>query len=254
MPGLNDTVPAGDDYLVRRIKALEDKLNSFMGATTLENSSIGAGGLQVNADGGIIVIDPNTNTGIVYMGTSSNEDSVPQRQMIFEIYRGDATPALIMADLGTAPGHPQLQALQWFDRAGNIVVADDTIGGVGLANPHIPAGQLMDTNSSTWPATTSTSFVAIATMYIEIINPLLTWQINLATSATGSAQFRLMLDSAQVGTTQSLTNALTQWSDQAALPAGKTVGQTYLLELQARMVSGPGSAQGQSLRISGAQS
>jgi hypothetical protein len=64
---------------------------------------------------------------------------------------------MILADLNpTVP--PYKQSLQTLDRAGNVIFADDTNGGEGLAWPLLSVAAFVDIASTTLSTTTSASY------------------------------------------------------------------------------------------------
>jgi hypothetical protein len=172
-------------------------------------------------------------------------------------YREDGTVAAILGD-ANATTPPYKQSFQIADRSNNIIVADDTNSGLGLARPHLPANTLMNTNASTWPATNSTSWTTIASAYVERQTPKVNWAFDLATDASTNGQVRFLIASTQVGTTQTLTGGAggvnIEWDGTAAYPAGVTFGATVLAELQAQVTSGTGKIYGQCLFFQGTQS
>ncbi len=198
-------------------------------------------------------VEPSGGTGspVFYAGTMPFQDGSGRIQNGVEMYRDDGSAALILADLGTVNGHPHQQALQWYDRSGNTVVADDTKGGVGLANPHIPLGFLANTNSSTWPQTTATSMTTIAECFVEQQNPGLAWQIYGVTN-TGTGQMQLQLNGTTIGISPSFGTGGTTWSGSYHYPAGWSYGAVSALTLQA--YGSGGTVYAQQLLLNGIQS
>ena len=179
---------------------------------------------------------------VMYVGSAYIPDGSGRQQTIFELNRDDGSTALVLGDEGTTPGHPHQQALQWYDRSGNNVFSDDTVGGVGLARPHLATGQLANTNVSTWPATTAGTWTTIAAGYVEVQQPRLSWvfQIFAPTSVTG--QFRLRVNGTQVGTTQTVANnTFSTWGDTQSLPAGSAFGSLASVTLEAQVTAGAGT-------------
>lgn len=254
--GINNVAP-GDPMtaMSRRIADLERTVRELAAAPALQNATIAQGGIQITNGGSVKVIDTGGNV-TAQMGALpaqyNRSDGTPQPGLRF--CRPDGTIALFIGDLSpTVP--PYNAAFQVSDRAGRIVLADDTNSGHGLAAPHIDAGGMYDTNALKWPATTNATFTTIAFKYYEVQNARVTWQIQMYADAGITAQYRLLMSGAQAGTTQTIpAGTITNWSTDANLPAGVTVGSVVLVELQALSSATSGSARAQCLRFSGQQS
>lgn len=115
------------------------------------------------SSGGLTFIDPNTGNVTGQIGLGGFNDGSGRTQMRTAFYRADGSLAFIIADLGSVPGHTFAQALQLFDRLGNIWAADDTTSGQGIAKPYIPIGFFTD-NTVPTSTTTSTSFTTLQTL------------------------------------------------------------------------------------------
>lgn len=254
-PGLGGMVPDGDDAIMRKLRNLEDQIRELRGARTLENAEIGVGGLKVTRGGSVQVIDPATGGRVFFVGDGEILDGSGRRQMSFMTWRDDGTAALQLSDGGTSPGHSHQQALLWFDRGGRIVVSDDTVGGSGLANPHVESCGMQNTNTATWPATNATAFTTIASAVIEIQNPRLTWQVQTFCDAGVTAQFRMLCEGVQIGTTQNLAaSTFGYWSTTESRPSSVAVGDVVTVSLQAKVSATTGSARAVCYRLGGWQS
>lgn len=249
--GLVESAP-GD--LVRRIQVLERKLQEIIGARTLEAASIGAGGLQVTDDGSVTVLDQSSGKPVLFGG--KRETAGGARQMVVLLFRDDGTPALQLSDNGSNPSHPHQQALQWFDRAENVVLADDTNGGWGLASPHVSGGfNFGNTDITKWPSTTNTSWTSIANGWHEVINPRLKWGFELQADSGTTGQFRLMINGVQVDSVQTVNGGFSVWQSAAVpLPANAPYQSLATVSLDAQVIAGTGTVRGQLLFWSGDQS
>lgn len=149
----------------------------------------GGDGVQVTAEGGISVFDQRTDKSVVYIGSNVNAANGVQ-QMVFEVWRDDGTQVLGMADNGVVPGHPHQQALQWWDRQGNIVFADDTVSGQGLATPWIPGGGFVDYLAAPTAVTNSATYtsIQIAQYYKQHPNVVVALVIRSDTGTTGNVR------------------------------------------------------------------
>lgn len=125
-------------WVKRRIMELEKKVEQNAAARRLEAATIGAGGVTVK-DRGFLKVLNKLGAVRLWLGGLNFLDSDGDPQTGFLLYRdGDNSLALGMYDAN--PGDGYQQALNWFDRSGQVVVADDTNGpgGIGLARPYIP--------------------------------------------------------------------------------------------------------------------
>lgn len=254
-PGTTGNYFGGDGAVLNQLhvagtETLEGDFNiEGTGSVNVE----GGGGIAIRNGGFVKIVDPTTGNQVAYLGSADTIDGNPQ--MVVEIYRDDGTIALALGDFGIVPGHPHQQAIQWYDRSGNIVVADDTTSGVGLARPHVPLGMCADTNTTRWPGTNATAFTAIASCYAEIQQPRLSWYYNVYAPAGVTGQFRLVVGGTQVGSTFAVTNnAFGNFTGVAAIPAGIVFGQQVLIELQARVTVGSGTVIAQQLLLNGSGS
>lgn len=211
------------------------------------------GNLLINNGGALAVVDPNAGHVVLEVGSVGFNDGSGRKQGAVIMNRADdGSAALQLVDGGTAPGHTFRQALQWFDRSGNIVMADDDTGD-GLARPHLTVGPLTDTNVTKWPGGYNTTWTTISSCFVENQNPRLSWSIYLYSPASTTTQFRLLVGGIQIGTTQTVTNAIAQWTDVQSVPSGVAFGQQALLELQCIATAGTGAAAGQQLFLEGVQ-
>lgn len=209
---------------------------------------------QGTSSKGELVMESESGTVVMFVGTTTIPDGSGRLQQSVLLYRDDGTEALGLTDAGSSPGHTHQQALQWFDRSGNVVLADDTVSGTGVARPHIPTYTLGNTNITTWPQTNATSSTAIAAGAVEYQHPNLTWIINCYAPAGVSAQFSLVYGSATIGTFSMSGGGSGQfqfWEATEPVPAGLTFGQVYNLTLNAHVTAGSGTVYAQPYVIQG---
>jgi len=254
---LGNMLPPNENWIVGELKKLKTAVKDLKsGRSILNNAGIDAGGIQITKGGSLKVIDTDGHLvaiiGALPSPAYDRSDGTPQPGVL--INREDGSVALVLGDINaTTP--PYKQALALFDRSGNTVIADDTNSGMGLARPHLDSGGMENTNVLTWPATTNTTFTSIASKYMEMQNPLLTWQIQMFCDAGITAQYRLLVNGTQIGTTQSVAaNSFGFWSANAAIPAGVHYGDVPLIELQAKTSATSASARAVCYRMSGQQS
>lgn len=291
MPGVNH--PNQDQFFVRigdmerRLRALETQQQSCI-TDSLGRPIVNFGLVpDGTARYGIQVLDPTTGMEVAFLGEGSSgygaalmlegtqsslslqsgsvlvfyagqaaiPDGSGRVQEVVTLTRDDGTAALELADVGTVPGHTHQQALQWFDRSSNIVVADDTTSGSGLARPHLTGPSLVNTNVTTWPTTTATTWTTISEALFERQHPKLSWSIQTYASASTTGQFRLLVNNQQVGTTQTVSNnSLGSWADTEVWPSSVTsFGTLATIQLQAQVTAGTGSAAAQCFYLAGVQ-
>lgn len=241
------------DYLMRRLADLEAKVRRVETARSLEAATIGRGGITIGDQGSLQVKDVDGHL-VAIIGALPSEfnraDGTPQPGVA--LYREDGSVAALLGD-GNPTVSPYRQAWSIFDRAGNVVMADDTNGGVGLAAPRVSGGiHLADTNVVRWPQTVSSTFVDIATGWLTVQNPRLSWDINMVCDASTSGQVRLLVNSAQVDTTQTVGTSFVDWyRNEIAIPGNPAPGNIIFVQLQARRVSGTGGVYAISQRFEG---
>jgi hypothetical protein len=246
----------GDDWLGRELKKLREEIAELRTARSLENAFIGRGGITVGEDGALTVKDSDGHVvAIIGALPAAYNRSDGSRQPGMAVYREDGTLAAFLGDFNaTTP--PYKQAWQVTDRAGNIVMADDTNGGKGLAAPWVGGGVVLaDTNVVRWPQTTSASFIDVASGWYRVQNPRLSWDIAAVCDAATAGEIRLLVGGVQVSTTQTVGTSFVDWfASNVALPAGTAIGAIVSVELQARRTSGAGSIYATAQRFEGDQS
>lgn len=128
----------GPEWINQRFNEMQRQIDELRGAVTLESAIIEDGDLVV--DGGSIISRDYNGTTLFYLGNiqPNLSDGRPQRGQIWR--RNDGSIVLALYDANPGDGSPAnyRQALNWYDRAGNIVIADDTDGGIGIARPYVP--------------------------------------------------------------------------------------------------------------------
>lgn len=154
IPGPADDIASKYNDLLRRIENLET-------ARPLEAATVGKGGITIANGGSVRVVAPNgaVIATIGALPASYNRiDGSPQQGVI--LTREDGTIAMVLADVSPTT-NPIKQAFQIQDRSANIVIADDTNGGVGVARPYVPVATFEDISSATVPMTNSAAFADI---------------------------------------------------------------------------------------------
>jgi hypothetical protein len=142
--------PKGAEGVALRIRKIERDLDRVRRAITHIGIQIDpdTNSLVVSSGRGIRVTDVAGNT-VAIIGTQpglERSDGSPQAGV--SLYREDGSIAAFLGDSNpTVP--PFKQSWQMYDRAGNVVMADDTNGGKGLAQPYVGGGCFLgDTNTA----------------------------------------------------------------------------------------------------------
>ncbi|MCX5601634.1 hypothetical protein OOK29_26130 [Streptomyces phaeochromogenes] len=163
MPKAGDQVPDGPTSFARRLAAVEKQLRELRAARRLENASVGKGGVRV-IDGGRLAMDTPSQVRMIDIGkinqTDYNHgDGTPQQAVLFR--REDGT--LFMSCFSYPPFGSETQAWKFYDRGGNVVIAEDTNTGQGLARPYldVPMGPSFDGGWDYWPRNGTTTMAGL---------------------------------------------------------------------------------------------
>lgn len=204
--GLGDIVPRGADFLIKWLKRHDREIAQLRTARVGNKMTVdGAPGINIVNGGGVTVYNGGafklaTGTGqvVVFAGQGTIPDGSGRVQQVFQVGRDDGTTAFYVSDTGTTPGHAHQQAWAMLDRAQNIICAEDTVGGVGLARPYIPLGTFVDITAPA-ATTTSTSFTALQWGHVYQQHPRVFLSMLAQTSAGTTGQLRLTVGGVQVG-------------------------------------------------------
>lgn len=159
MPTAGDQVPAGPTDVSRRLQALENEVRELRAARRLEAASIGEGGLSIRDGGRLAMLTPGgvrmVDIGKIDSPQFNHFDGSPQQAFVLK--REDGTN--FMACFSYPPLGSEAQAWKFYDRSGNIVVAEDTNSAQGLARPYIPIpmGPDFEGGWDYWPRATGTA-------------------------------------------------------------------------------------------------
>lgn len=224
-----------DDFryreMLRRIENLETALRGAF--TTIS----GGAGIRI-VDGGRLALTTAEGTEIFYIGPVSPNQADGDAQPGWIVRRADGTTVLVLRDQFPSDNGGELnQALNWFDSSGNVVVADDTNAGQGLARPYLQL-PFYEVRDGDWPVTTSTAFEAIYRAVVPKQQPRLyvrAWGTGIG-SSTG--EMRIMVNGAQFGSTASLIAGVVTLFTFGPLAVEGDHMSTLTIELQARMTSG----------------
>jgi hypothetical protein len=225
--------------LVRRVQDLE------RGYAAMQTLLVNAGTLQVN--------DPNSGNRVFFVGEGGMNDGSGRMQAVVDLSRQDGTAALQLADDGTAPGHTIQQALQWFDRDGNTVAADDTLSGQGLARPYIPVGFFTD-NTVPTSTTTSTTFTTLQTLVGYKQHPKVAGQILVYADAGTTGAIQLVDQSSNVLFTSTLISGQFNYVPFGPVAIAGTHELPISLNIQGKVLTGAGKVGARGVAAIGVQS
>lgn len=182
--------PTGDPTR-KKLQELQRQITALKTALTLESSSIGAGGLRVEGEGGVTidggdlrVIDANGAT-LVELGELSTGD-------IGWTFRFDDGRSLF-----NRQGDPGRQFWAFWDQSDNIIVSNDAISGVGLARPFLPYSLVPTENAESgpthiWPSTTATTAgTSLLGLVVPVQHPRIHIGATVVTDGGGTGHWRL---------------------------------------------------------------
>ena len=225
------------DDLLERIRRLEAKVDELTRAAPIRNASI--------SDGGRLQVKGVTGRSLVAMGRSDDPTLVApdgHKQMAVFINRETGEPAFAMYDpLPNSDGFHQFWAL--YDRAGNVLVGDDTTSGQGLARPYVPF-TFNDYAPVPTNSTTSGSFVTVCrAAAVTKQHPQIKAGLTAVTSATTTGEVRLWdaTHSVQLGATISLPAGTYQDFSIGPVPLTGAHMDTVDIDIQARRLTGTGT-------------
>lgn len=228
MPSPADLLPGGPSAIWQAIKELRRDLRELRAARSAERT----GALRAYTSAGELVIDAGPIPEYPHLDGSEQQG--------VRLYREDGSLAAAIQGQPAVSGVDR-QAFTVYDRAGNAVVGDDPISGIGLAGPYLPfsfgRSWYLD-----WEGTNSAGFVDVyqTTIYKQHARGV----ISIAhTNDTGGAtgQIRLMVNSVATGSvvSTSFTGGTTTTIGPFALPGAHLA--TVDLRIQARLASGGGN-------------
>lgn len=124
--------------LLARIRRLENDIATLKRGTTLSNSVLSRGSVEVQTDSGQVL----QRIGAIPFGGSTVQGIAS--------YRANGNVASIVWDTPTGGGF-----WAWYDESGEVVVSDDTVSGQGLARPYVPLTAMLYSQVITPPESTT---------------------------------------------------------------------------------------------------
>ncbi len=207
--------------LLRRVKVLETA-NRLALSTARQLTVVSDDGTIIGQVGGLPAL--------------ADPDGLPQSGFLFR--RSDGTLALSLYDPDSSAGGFN-QYLGIWDRAGDLVISDDTTSGQGLARPYI-AFPFASTAQSNWGSSTSTSFGDVFLAYINKQHPYVEVYVQMSAAASTVGEVQLVQGSTVIGAAQQVTGASTDTLTWIA-PVDGAHGDVIDLHIAARRVSGTGA-------------
>jgi hypothetical protein len=231
--------PPGFWERVRMIAA--DEVAKLLRSGLLRNASISDGGLTIRG-GFLRLLDKVLDVDLFYVGPVSPDKADGSPQQGWVVRRADGTTVLLLRDaFPTDAGGALQQALNWYDRAGNVVLADDTNGGAGLARPHL-ASAFYPARTQDMLKSTAAVFETVFRARVEKQQPKLYVEAWGWTDVAGtSGDVQVLVNGAALGTVRGVNNgAVTLLQFGPAVVAGN-IGDVLNVEIQARRTAGTGN-------------
>jgi len=245
-PGnIGNLIPAGPDFLVRKIHDLEARLNRLETANTINAATIDGGAGLAVVDGGsvtlaggsLVVLDPGGHE-ICAIGV----DPLSPTTSGLVTRRTDGTVMFA----SEAVGYLGLVYTAIFDASGFFVIGDDPLYG-GVGRPHLALGQWVDNTPLGTPAapTVSATFVTLQVAQVLRANPQVRVDAIVNSSSAGTTGDVQLLDPAgvPVGSPLAVPVNATSYVTLGPIlwPSGWVPGDGGLCQLQARCTGGAGT-------------
>lgn len=223
-------------------KMIDDSIARFARSGFLRNASItGGAGLSIR-DGGALSLVARDGTVLSYIGPVLPDlpDGSPQPGWI--VRRAGGAVALALFDAFPAADGTLDQAVNWFDRNGVVVLADDTDSGHGLAKPYVPV-PVTRARYTDMPAVTDAGFVDVLSTpgVFHKVNARARVDIRCTTDVSGTTgEVRVLVDDVQVGDTQPVGFVVeTKYVGPFVMPGDAY--STHRIRVQARRTAGTGA-------------
>lgn len=238
------------DFWGRIEKMIADAVAKLARSGMLRNATISDGGLTIK--GGFFKLVAGA-TSLFYVGPVGDVLGNGLRQQVWQLRRADGTLALSVFDAAPDPDGTLNQAVNWRDRSGNSVLADDTDSGQGMARPYLAGGFGRARFADMSVATTATTFETLWTARVTKQQP----RLFVAYKATGDAagvtgETRVMVNGVQLGATATESFLLTTRYLGPAAVAGAHMSD-LIVEIQARVTSASGAVRVEALGWEGRQ-
>lgn len=244
--------PAG--FWERVEQVCERVLARYIRSGALRNSSLTGGSLTLR--GGVFrMVNVADTFNQFYLGpvTPAQPDGTLQPGWILR--RADGSLALSVYDAFPADGPDGVQqAVNWWDRSGQIVVADDTDSGQGLARPFLGGNFGRARYADMGVQTTSGSFETLWIARLTKQQPklMVTYRATMDTAGT-TGETRVLVDGVPLGPAESQEFVIGTYFVGPAAVAGAHMS-TITVEIQGRRTSASGALRVEALNWEGRQS
>lgn len=248
----NSPTPPG--LLERILLEVDKRIAAFARSGFLRNAMITQGGITVR-NGFLRVQNALGTVTQFFVGgvTPARPDGSLQPGLI--LCREDGTTAMALYDPIPGPTDADFkQFLAIYDRAGNIILGDDTDSGQGVARPYVPFAFYIS-RSADWPVVTGTTFETVYRARGPKQQPKLyvvAW-LN-ATGAGAVAEMRVLVNGAVWDVPRQSSPGFVTELVFGPLSVGGGHMSQLSIEIQARLVSGTGNVQVGVARVEGRQS
>ena len=250
--GVDAATPPGLWERVRQIA--QQEVAKLLRSGLLRNASISDGGLTIKG-GFLRLLDKVLGVDLFYVGPVNppRADGTPQQGWI--VRRADGSVVLLLLDaLPTDSGGALNQALNWFDRSRNVVLADDTDSGQGMARPHLNGGWSRTRFGDITVSTTSSSFETLWDTRLTKPQPKLeVWYRASMDTAGTTGEVRVLVNGQPFGAVQAQGFVLAT-QVVGPLPVAGDHMDTLVVEIQGRRSSASGALRVEPLPWFGRQS
>lgn len=259
-------VAAKHDDFTSWKRSVETRLRQALSrAATRPALGVDSGGFDVRNDGAVRIFgsgglslftgaDVEVFSAKGWAGAYAEPDGDPQPMI--QIKRSDGSMAFFLGDpLPFTDGYQQFWA--FYDRAGTIVVSDDTTSGRGIARPYL-SYNILDENGTDYVTLTSTAVFATAHIIAGYVqNPRMSVPVTCNAPGTGAAEIRIIhLATGEVVAGPTAVPAGTSAAPFYAFNVPESVGMfSYqYFDVQTRRTSGTGNIQSRVWSAHGMQS
>lgn len=237
--GVDAGTPPG---LWERIRSMiQTEVGKLLRSGLLRSASIGEGGLTLR--GGFIRMRNRTDTANgFYFGPLNPALPDGTLQQGWIVRRDDGSTVLFLVDADVSDGQVN-QALNWYDRSGNPVLADDTDSGQGLARPYVPGvlypARYDDFTTATTAATGE--WETLLEAQIPKQQPKLQVVVRATMDTSGATgEVRVLIDGTPWGSVESVGFVIGTYGFGGAQPVAGTHMQGLVVQVQGRRTAGTG--------------
>lgn len=231
-----------------RVEQIAKKVvNDYVRAGLLNSASISSGGLTIKG-GALKVLYAAGDLAVYFGGLASGGSYVGTGLLIQEPNGTDIASFSYNENTGT-------HTANLHDSQNNVIVGNDSVSGQGLARPYVPMGGWARARYADWSiSTTSATFETLWRGEIFKQHPRMSVATLASMDTSGSTgEVRVLVDSVQMGTTQSIGFAQTTSLIGPATVAGVHM-KVLAVEIQGRVATGAGALRVEPLHCLGRQS